>query len=92
MHPTFHISFLGDFLLMADDTPVTTSTVSRLQSLLVYLALHRNTPQSRSHLAFLLWPDSTEGQAHTNLRKLLYHLRQTFPDVDLLLSIGPSRK
>ncbi|GHO79666.1 hypothetical protein KSD_74370 [Ktedonobacter sp. SOSP1-85] len=88
MHPTFHISFLGDFLLMADDTPVTTSTIPHLQSLLVYLALHRNTPQSRSHLAFLLWPDSTEGQAYTNLRKLLYHLRQTFPDVDLLLSIG----
>jgi DNA-binding SARP family transcriptional activator len=30
-------------------------------------------------LAFLFWPDSTEAQAHTNLRQLLYHLRQSLP-------------
>jgi len=80
--PTLHIHLLGNFLLVSGDTPVTTVTVPRLQSLLAYLLLHRDAPQDRSHLAFLLWPDSTEAQAHTNLRKLLYQLRQSLPDAD----------
>jgi hypothetical protein len=33
------------------------------------LLLHRDAPQPRQRLAFLLWPGSTERQAHTNLRK-----------------------
>jgi DNA-binding SARP family transcriptional activator len=84
--PTLHIHLLGDFLLVSGDSPVTTVTVPRVQSLLAYLVLHRSTPQNRSHLAFLLWPDSTEAQAHTNLRQLLYHLRQSLPDADQFLS------
>lgn len=80
MSPTLHIHLLGDFLLVSGDTPVTTVAVPRLQSLLTYLVLHRSAPQDRSRLAFLLWPDSTEAQAHTNLRKLLYQLRQAFLD------------
>ena len=70
---------LGDFSLLSDDTPVTTMQVARLQSLLTYLVLHRTAPQARSHLAFLLWPDSTEAQAHSNLRKVLSQLRQALP-------------
>ncbi len=85
MISTLHIHLLGDFLLVSGDKPVTTVTVPRLQSLLAYLVLHRIAPQDRSHLAFLLWPDSTEAQAHTNLRKLLYQLRQAFPDADHFL-------
>ena len=76
MIPTLHIHLLGDFLLVSGDTPVTTVNVARLQSLLAYLVLHRTAPQDRSHLAFLLWPDSDEDQAHSNLRKLLHQLRQ----------------
>src|SRR6266487_3718729 len=70
---------LGDFVLLSGDTSVTTMHVARLQSLLAYLVLHRIAPQARSHLAFLLWPDSTEAQAHSNLRKLLSQLRQALP-------------
>jgi DNA-binding SARP family transcriptional activator len=80
--PTLGIQLLGDFLLASGDTPVTTVNVPRLQSLLAYLLLRRTAPQDRSHLAFLLWPDSTEAQAHTNLRKLLHQLRQALPDAD----------
>ncbi len=57
MIPTLHIHLLGDFLLTTDETPVTRITIPRLQSLFAYLVLHRNVPQDRSHLAFLLWPD-----------------------------------
>src|SRR6266536_318819 len=70
---------LGDFSLLSGDTPVTTMHVARLQSLLAYLVLHRTAPQARSHLAFLMWPDSTEAQAHSNLRKVLSQLRQALP-------------
>ena len=51
----------------------------RLQSLLAYLVLHRATSVSRQRLAFLLYPDSTEEQARTNLRNLVYLLRKALP-------------
>jgi DNA-binding SARP family transcriptional activator len=83
--PALHIHLLGDFRLVYDSTPVTSVNAARLQSLLAYLVLHRNTPQPRHYLAFLFWPDSTEAQAHTNLRNLLYHLRHALPDADRFL-------
>jgi DNA-binding SARP family transcriptional activator len=83
--PALHIHLLGDFRLVYDSTPVTSVNTARLQSLLAYLVLHRNAPQARHYLAFLFWPDSTEAQAHTNLRNLLYHLRQALPEADRFL-------
>jgi DNA-binding SARP family transcriptional activator len=62
---------------------------ARAESLLAYLLLHRNAPQPRQRLAFLLWPGSTEGQAQTNLRKVLHTLRRTLPGADRLIEIGP---
>ncbi|MGC0334844.1 DNA-binding SARP family transcriptional activator [Streptomyces sp. SAI-170] len=62
---------------------------ARAESLLAYLLLHRDAPQPRQHLAFLLWPGSTEHQAHTNLRKVLYTVRRTLPAADRLIDIGP---
>jgi len=85
MIPALHIHLLGDFLLVSGDTPVMTINSPRLQSLLAYLILHRTAPQDRSHLAFLLWPDSTEARAHSSLRKLLHQLRQALPDIDHFL-------
>jgi hypothetical protein len=41
---------------------------ARAESLLAYLLLHRDAAQPRQRLAFLLWPDSSEPQARTNLR------------------------
>ena len=41
--------------------------------------LHRDAPQSRAHLAFVFWPDSTEAQARGNLRTLLHRLRHALP-------------
>ena len=42
--------------------------------------MHRGVPQPRRRVAFLLWPDSTEAQARTNLRKALHTLRHALPD------------
>ncbi len=76
------IHLLGDFRLVLDGRPITEINTARLQSLLGYLALHRQAPQSRQYLAFLLWPESTEAQARTNLRKALYDLRHALPVID----------
>lgn len=58
----------------------------RLQRFLGLIALRRE-PQHRSRLAFELWPDSSERQARTNLRKLLHEFRQALPDVESFVEI-----
>ena len=87
MTPLLHMYLLGDFLLVLGDAPVTTVDWPRLQSLLTYLVLHRAAPQSRTYLAAQLWPDSTEAQAHTNLRSLVHRLRHDLPEADHFLRI-----
>jgi DNA-binding SARP family transcriptional activator len=84
--PTLHVHLLGSFSIFSDGTPVTRVNTPRLQSLLAYLVLHRHAPQSRNHLAFLLWPDSSEAQAQTNLRNLIFQLRRALPHADSFLS------
>ena len=84
---TLYIQLLGSFSLRADDTPVIGLPQARLQALLAYLVLHRHTAQPRRHLAFLFWPDSTEEQAYSNLRKALHALRSLLPEPDRFLQI-----
>ena len=79
---TLRVQLLGDFRLSDGDQLLTSVNTSRLQALLAYLILHRDSPQSRKHLAFLFWPDTTEAQALTNLRNLLHKLRQALPEPD----------
>src|SRR6516162_5962314 len=86
MKPTLQIRLLGNFSLTYADQQVTGLNSMRLQSLLAYLVLHRDVPQQRQHLAFLFWPDTTEGQARNNLRQLLHQLRRAFPPVEHFLS------
>jgi DNA-binding SARP family transcriptional activator len=81
------LQLLGGFQVAYHDTPVTKLQPERLQSLLAYLVLHREAPQSRQHLAFLFWPDSSEEQAHTNLRNLIHFLRHALPEADLFLHV-----
>jgi DNA-binding SARP family transcriptional activator len=81
------ISLFGTFQLYAHSAILTTVNTPRLQALLAYLVLHRGVRQSRQHLAFLLWPDSTDAQARSNLRTLLHRLRAALPDPDTFLTI-----
>jgi DNA-binding SARP family transcriptional activator/predicted ATPase len=74
------IQLFGGLRLTHREQVVTAVNTNRLQALLAYLALHTGVLQSREHLAFLFWPDSTEAQARTNLRQLLHHLRSALPD------------
>jgi len=86
---TLNVRLLGGFQLLFDDKPVTGLAAERPQTLLAYLLLYHHGPQSRQHLAFLLWPDSSESQARTNLRNLLHTLRQALPHSDQFLVIEP---
>lgn len=79
------IQLLGEFQLSTVQGPLAALKGDRQQSLLAYLLLHRHAPQSRQHLAFLLWPDSSESQARSNLRNLLHTLRQALPAPDQFL-------
>jgi len=69
------IRLLGEFSLVYGGQPVTTVNTPRLQALLAYLLLRRRAPQSRRYLAFLFWPDSSDAQARTHLRKLRHRKR-----------------
>lgn len=85
MTQELHVRLLGTFHLAYDGEAPTTVDTPRLRSLLAYLLLYREAPQPRHHLAFRFWPDSTDAQACTNLRKQLYHLRRALPDPDRFL-------
>ena len=85
--PTLEIHLLGDFNFTYEKAHAEILDSARLQSLLVYLLLRRQAPQSRQHLAFLLWPDTSERQAQSNLRNLLHRLRTAFTDIDQFLHI-----
>ncbi len=67
------------------DDPVTAVNTVRLQSLLAYLLLHCRQGRRREELAYLFWPDSTNTQARTNLRRELHNLRQALPEADRFL-------
>lgn len=77
-----HIRLLGEFALRRGREPVGSFDSPRLQSLLACLLLHGDAPQSRERIAFRLWPDSTEGQAKTNLRQLVHQLRRRLGEAD----------
>ncbi len=79
---SLQVQLFGGFHLTHDQKPIATIHQARRQSLLAYLLLHRHHPQPRQRLAFLFWPDSTETQARTNLRRALYHIRRGLPDAD----------
>jgi non-specific serine/threonine protein kinase len=87
MSQALHIQLLGGFRLVSDTTLLTTLDSPRLQALLAYLVLYRAMPHARPHLAFRFWPDTTESQALTNLRTLLYRLRQALPHADQFLHV-----
>jgi predicted ATPase/DNA-binding SARP family transcriptional activator len=86
---TLEIHLLGEFRLVSADAPVSPIHSPRVQALLAYLVLHRATPQPRQQLAFLLWPDTSDAQARTNLRQLLHTLKQALPDADSFVHVTP---
>ena len=88
---TLHIHLLGQFQARADEHPIAGFEQKRLQALLAYLLLSGPDPVPREQAAFAFWPDSTDAQAHTNLRNLLHRLRDVLPDSENYLQFNRHR-
>jgi DNA-binding SARP family transcriptional activator len=74
------VRLLGAVEVILDGRRLGAFNSLRLQRFLALITLRRYL-QHRSRLAFELWPDSTERQARTNLRKLLHDFRHALPDI-----------
>jgi DNA-binding SARP family transcriptional activator/predicted ATPase len=82
----FRVLLFGNLQVFCGPQAISAINTNRLQSLLAYLVLH-DSPQAREHLAFRLWPESSDAQARTNLRQLLHNLRRALPaDCELLVA------
>ena len=71
----FEVRLLGQFEVLLDGKRLAIPT-RNAQSLLAYLALHSGVAFRREKLAGLLWPDSSEDNARSNLRHELWRLRK----------------
>lgn len=82
------VSLLGE-QLVEGRTARNLARSSRTIALIGFLAVHAEAPQPRQRLAGMFWPDSTEQQARTNLRRELHHLRALIGD-DPALVVEPA--
>jgi two-component SAPR family response regulator len=78
---------LGAFTISHGDETVSSLRAARLQALFAYLLLHRAAPQTRQRIASEFWPETSDAQAHTNLRQLLHTLRQRLPTASTYLLV-----
>jgi len=70
------ILLFGGFFVEQDDQPITKFRSAKSRALLAYLATHLDQAHPRAMLATLLWGDSSESVAKTNLRVELSHLKK----------------
>ena len=85
--PVLEIRILGNVDVRSGESQLAPLESARAVSLLGYLLVHRGVALPRERLAFLLWPDSTEAQARTNLRHVLHTLRRGLPDADRFVEV-----
>lgn len=71
-----NVSLLGEQTIIDDANRTIRTRSSRTVALLGFLAYHAGTPQARQQIAGLFWPDSSNAQALTNLRRELHNLRR----------------
>src|SRR6516162_9272149 len=74
-----YVSLLGEQAITRDGTSAQVRS-SRGVALVAFLVVHAGVPQARERIAGLFWPESADGQALTNLRRELHHLRQVLAE------------
>ncbi|TDP97998.1 ATP-binding protein [Labedaea rhizosphaerae] len=77
------VTLLGEQVLTDPDGAVRLRS-SRTLELIAFLVVHSDSPQPRQRIATLFWPDSSDEQALTNLRRELHHLRAVLGDAKSL--------
>jgi DNA-binding SARP family transcriptional activator/tetratricopeptide (TPR) repeat protein len=75
-----HVTLLGEQAITDNGTGSVRMRSSRTLALIAFLAVHAGVPQARQRIAGLFWPDSTDTQALTNLRRELHNLRHVLGD------------
>jgi predicted ATPase/DNA-binding SARP family transcriptional activator len=88
--PKLDIQVLGTFSVTYNQHPIPQVNTPRLQSLLTYVLLHRDAPIHRQTIASLFWPETSDTQARTNLRRLLHQLKAAFPEISSYLLLEPT--
>ncbi|MCB9420977.1 MAG: winged helix-turn-helix domain-containing protein [Ardenticatenaceae bacterium] len=74
------IWLLGPFQVELFGEPVTSFSSDKVRALLAYLAAEADRPHRRDKLAGLLWSNSPQQTARTNLRRALADLRKAIGD------------
>ena len=83
-HRRLSVRLLGDGVVEHDGLPIQALTTPRVLRLFARLAVAPSGRLDRRRLAYDLWPESTEGQSLTNLRKVLHDVRQAAGADELL--------
>ena len=83
------VRLLGSFSISSGGAPLKLPS-ARARELLSYVLVNRIRPQ-RAHLAYLLWPRSSERQARTNLRRVLHQLRSSAPGIEAAFDVDGQR-
>src|SRR6476620_1650501 len=80
------IDLLGGFNVRVDGRSIARLPSARQQQLIAFLVLQaRSGPIPRQRVSGTLWPDSTDVQSQTNLRRELHHLREAWPRLEALI-------
>lgn len=85
----WRVELLGGFRLLTNGRAAARLPGGRQQQLIALLILKaRGAPVPRQSCAASIWPDSTDSQALTNLRRELHHLREAWPELEALIAAG----
>jgi DNA-binding SARP family transcriptional activator len=76
---TLSLHLLGPFQASLDGEPLTDFRTRKVQALLIYLATETQG-HKRDRLLDLFWPGLPERSARSNLRQIIYYLRQLLPE------------
>ncbi|MFC5691353.1 ATP-binding protein [Amycolatopsis mediterranei] len=82
------VALLGEQVIADDESGAVLTRSPRSVALVAHLVLHAGRAQPRRLLAGLFWPDSTDAQALTNLRRELHQLRRVLGDPPSLTVTG----